>query len=178
MFNAAPVIVCRFHGSIMMLEDADHMKTRFTICCATLLLAIGAASDLRAVEVYTWVDENGVTHFSDTGPEDSAQPVRKLMLENPAPADVDEDVFGVEAQAARMQALRETMEARRSAALEARRQAAQQPVVQYVEQPGYGYPIFSLPGYPARPPYRPPTRPPRPEPYPSAPFKPLGYLEK
>jgi len=154
------------------------MKTRLKICYATLLLAIGAAGGVSAIEVYSWVDENGVTHFSDTRPEDAARPVRKLMLENPAPADPDEDVFGIEAQAARMQALRETMEARRSAALEARREAAQQPVVQYVEQPGYGYPIFSLPGYPVRPPTRPPVRPPRPEPYPSVPFKPPGYLEK
>ena len=157
------------------------MNVRLTICCATLLLASAAASEIPALEVYSWVDENGVTHFSDIGPEDASQPVRKMMLENPAPADDGEDVFGIEAQTARMQALRETMEERRSAALEARRQAAQQPVVQYVEQPRYGYPIFGLPGYPgypARPPERPPERPPRPEPYPTVPFKPPGYLEK
>ena len=147
------------------------MNVRLTICCATLLLASAAASEIQALEVYSWVDENGVTHFSDTGPEDASQ------LENPAPADDGEDVFGIEAQAERMRALRETMEERRSAALEARRQAAQQPVVQYVDQPRYGYPIFGLPGYPGYP-ARPPERPPRPEPYSTVPFKPPGYLEK
>ena len=144
------------------------------LALAGLLLPPWALAD--TTEVYHWVDENGVAHFSQTGPNDAGGEVRKLALENPVPSgyDPDEDIFGVEQQAQRMKELRESMEAKRQARLEAQRKAeAQRPVVIYQQQPAYRFGTW-IPGLPSRPPVYTPVWPgyPVPEPYPSVPFLP------
>lgn len=142
---------------------------------AVLSVATAAA---QTVEVFHWVDENGVFHFSQTEPPDMAGEVRKLALEDTTPADFDPnaDIFGVEQQAQRMRELREDREQRRLARLEARQRAEEQrPVIIYQQQqPAYRFPGVWFPGLPGRPPGVPPMWPQRPVPgpVPSAPFLP------
>ena len=132
----------------------------------------------QTTEVYHWVDEDGVAHFSQTAPAKAEGEVRKLALEDTTPADYDPDadIFGVEQQAERMRELREAREERRLARLEARRKAEEQrPIIIYQQQqPAYRYPGYFYPGLPGRPPGIPPIwpSPPVPEPYPSVPFLP------
>lgn len=113
------------------------------------------ASVVHATEVYRWVDENGVVHFSQTAPNEPGEEVDKLALQDTRTSDYDpdQDIYGVAAQAERMKALREDLDAKRQASLERQREAAKQPVVQYRQPERYGYPIF----WDARP--RPPLRP-------------------
>ena len=132
-----------------------------------LVLSLGAAG-VAAQEIYRWVDADGVTHFSDTPPQTDIGEVETIDIEINAPAagEVREDLFNIEATAARMQAIRdeldEDLDARRD-----RQRSVSPPVVQYPEYPyygvGYGFPLHSRP-----PGLRPPhPRPPRPEPRPS-----------
>jgi hypothetical protein len=131
-----------------------------------------------ATEVYQWVDENGVVHFSQNAPAGNVNGVEKITLEDTTPPDYDpeEDIYGVAAQAERMAALREEMAEKRDAAEDRRRQApASQAVVQY--QDPYPYRYGNVPYW--RPPLRPvhPIEPPRPvDPYPSLPFRPPGTV--
>jgi len=140
------------------------------------LLAALAAITASATEVYRWVDENGVVHFSQSAPHGKVSGVDLLVLDDTPPDhDPDEDLYGVEAQAERMALLREEMAKKQELARERQRNAAQQPVAPY-QQP-YDYPASGYWGYP-RPPYRPrpPQRPDRPvvAPYPTDELKPPG----
>lgn len=45
------------------------------------LMLFGLASYCGAAEIYTWVDEQGVTHFSETPPQDGRTQVEVLTLE-------------------------------------------------------------------------------------------------
>lgn len=138
------------------------------------LFAILSVSTAAATEVFSWVDENGVVHFSQSAPPDSVKGVEKMILEDTTPTDYDpeEDLYGVAAQAERMAALREEMAEKREDAEDRRRRVpTPQPVVQYQNS----YPYGTVPYW--RPPLRPihPIEPPRPvDPYPSLPFRPPG----
>lgn len=140
------------------------------------LFAILSVSTATATEVFSWVDENGVVHFSQNAPPDSVKGVEKMTLEDTTPTDYDpgEDLYGVAAQAERMAALRAEMDEKREAAADRRRKApTPQPVVQYQ----YPYRYGNVPYW--RPPLRPvhPIEPPRPvDPYPSLPFRPPGSI--
>jgi len=138
-----------------------------------LLTCLGSMPVL-ATEVYHWVDENGVSHYSQNAPGTDVAGVSKMTLEDTTPPDYDpeEDIYGVEAQAERMALLREEMAEKREAQRERERNAPQQPVVQY-QQPsyGYGYSDFLYPPYYPRPPLR-PVQPI--EPAPTFPFRPPG----
>jgi hypothetical protein len=139
------------------------------------LIAALVASSAMAGEIYQWVDENGVVNFSQTLPGPKAGAVNVLVLEQPGPpSDAStEDIYDVEGQRERMQALRDEMEERREAR---RERARQQPQVIYREPAGYAAPWYwGWPGY-ARPPARPPSkpRPPAPEPYETSTLRPLG----
>jgi hypothetical protein len=128
-----------------------------------VLLGLGFLSATTAAqEVYRWVDENGVVHFSQTAPAADTQGVDRLQLEASRPADYDpeEDRYNVAEQAERMQAYREQLAAEREAHRErAAREAVRQPAAVYPEQSiGTAVP----PWWWDRPPNRP--RPPRPEP--------------
>jgi hypothetical protein len=148
------------------------MKTVHTI---TLILAacLGISSGF-AYEVYHWVDENGVAHYSQDKPADSVPGVRILQLEDTTPAgfDPEEDRYGVEQQAERMADLRESMNERRDAARERRQSAPPVPMVIYQDPyPYYSNRLWLPPAYPW-PPARP--EPPVPVPYRTATLAPPG----
>jgi hypothetical protein len=131
------------------------MYTRSTTTLFFLALLVSLPG--HASEIYHWVDENGVSNFSQHQPTGDAASVSTMTLEDtrPPPNDQDEVIYDVEAHEQRMAAMREERENRRESALERQRDATrQQPVV--VQQPvrTYAVPIWS-PGYPGRPPDRP-----------------------
>jgi len=130
-----------------------------------------------ATEVYHWVDDNGVANFSQIAPAVNVEGVELKTLEDTTPADYDpeEDIYGVEAQAERMAALREEMDEKREAALERRRnETTSQRSVQYQNPYRYG----TLPYW--RPPLRPvppiEPLPPIAVPYPTDTFRPPGGI--
>lgn len=148
------------------------------IVLALLALLVGSSAAL-ATEVYHWVDENGVSHFSQNAPPADVDGVKKMTLEDTTPPDYDpdEDRYNVAEQEKRMASMRDEMQEKRDAERERRRKAAeQQPVVQYQQSYPYGYPSFlrppSYPGYPVRP--QPPLRPNPPiaVPFKTVPFNP------
>lgn len=128
----------------------------------SLLLGYLAVSSADATEVYRWVDDDGVIHFSQSAPPANVPGVTEMTLEDTAPTeyDPDEDLYGIDAQAERMAQLRQEMADKREQAQERQRNAARQPVTQYQQPMQYGYPYYGLP------PYSPGLRPPRPEPPP------------
>jgi hypothetical protein len=67
-----------------------------------LALLAGISMPVLATEVYHWVDENGVAHYSQHAPAADVAGVSKMILEDTTPPDYDpeEDRYGVEAQAA------------------------------------------------------------------------------
>jgi hypothetical protein len=147
---------------------------RTTTVIILALTATIASATLYAEEIYHWIDENGVQNFSQTQPAGNAQGVSKMNLVDTTPADYDpeEDRYDVQAQAERMNALREDMEKRREAARERQQNADQQQAVQY-RQPDryYSRPALYPPIYP-RPPVRP--QPPIAVPYPTETLRPPG----
>jgi hypothetical protein len=145
------------------------------ILAGCLALCAACAASARAGEIYRWVDENGVVNFSGTLPAGVDAGVDTVIVEDTTPTDYDPeaDIYNVAAQAERMQALRDEMDAQREARRE--RSAAQQPSEPEREVVRYGYPYnypFGFPQYP-RPPARPP-RPPVPEPYVTSTLRPPG----
>jgi hypothetical protein len=125
----------------------------------------GLGTAMAETEVYHWVDENGVSHFTQSAPSADVGGVRRMTVEDTRPPDYDpnEDRYGVAQQQERMAALREEMNEKREA--EAKRQrdaAARQPAVQYVDR--YRSPLFWNPPY-----YRP--QPPRPQPPIAVPYE-------
>ncbi len=122
-----------------------------------LVLLASISMPVLATEVYHWVDEDGVSHYSQSAPGADVAGVSKMTLEDTTPPDYDpeEDLYGVEAQAERMASLREEMAGKREAQRERERNAPQQPVVQYQQPYQYGYPSFWQPPYYPSPPLRP-----------------------
>lgn len=106
---------------------------------AALLVAPAVAE-----EIYKWMDEYGVTHFSQMPPDHSVTGVSQQVLRDTRPSDYDpdKDIYGVEAQAERMQQLYDEKEKRRQARLEREREARKQQVIQHRSQNFYGYPIY------------------------------------
>jgi TolA-binding protein len=146
--------------------------SRTTTVVTLALLAMIASTTTAAYEIYHWLDENGVPNFSQKQPDGKTPGVSKLSLVDTTPPDYnpDEDRYGVQQQAERMNALREEMEQRRDAVRERQRDAAQQQIVQYREPVRrYSHGIWYPPIYP-RPPYKP--RPPIAVPYPTSTLEP------
>jgi hypothetical protein len=120
-------------------------------------LVIMAASTAAAQDIYHWVDENGVPNFSQERPPGSIQDFSELYLEDTTPIDYDpeQDIYGIEEQAERMQALREDMEKRRQENREREKYVVQQPVQQYRDPyQFYSRRLWYPPLYP-KPPHRP-----------------------
>jgi hypothetical protein len=167
--------------------------TTFNKPILTLFLGLVASQSptLCAQEIYSWVDENGVQHYSEVAPENSNHEVTELQIDGSQPADYDptEDRYNIAAQQAEMQALRDSLEESRKEKKEQRereleRQAAAQVI--YYPEPDFGYgsniyypPYRPLPPH-GKPPFRPPLRPEHPieppieEPAYSVPFRPPG----
>ena len=138
------------------------------------LLAIIASTPAAAYEVYHWVDENGVSNFSQWAPADQVAGVSKLTLADTTPPDHDpeEDLYDVKGQAERMKSLWEEIEKQREARRGHQQNAPQQQLVYYRERPRYAVSSFWWHPPHHRPPPRP--RPPIERPLPSLPFSPPG----
>jgi hypothetical protein len=117
-----------------------------------ILLTLLSGSSAGPV-VYTWVDDSGITCFSDTLPEDDSISVNLIEDLPQAAAGMpgDEDFYSVVNQAKRMETrrlLNEKLTAERlRAEAEANRAraealAAQQPTIVYEEGPGYIWPYY------------------------------------
>jgi len=139
-----------------------------------LLLASLASSPAVATEVFHWVDENGVSHYTQSAPPSNVEGVSQVILEDTTPSDYDpeEDRFGVQAQAERMASLREELKEKREAQRERQRNAAAQQPVQYRDSYPYGRSTFWQPPYYPRPPVRP--EPPIAVPYETVTLRPPG----
>ena len=152
-----------------MKQRANRPAWRNALGWACGLVAFVAAP-AGATEVYRWVDEDGVVHFSQTAPDAAVSDVRRQVIENPVPTgyDPEQDIYDVAGQQERMQARRDALEREREARRERERQAAQRPVTS--APPPQGYPVYGWPGYrppnrprpPIEPPIEPPVEPDRP----------------
>jgi hypothetical protein len=142
------------------------MMTRNTLSVLYpwILVAVLSAPAATAQEVYRWVDESGVVHFSDKPPVSASTEVSTVAIQS-APASnsaAEADVFNLEATAARTQAHRDKLAEQRDN-LAAQPAASSAPIVQQQAQAvDYGYPY----GYPAGPRPPRPDRPVRPQPEP------------
>jgi hypothetical protein len=149
------------------------MKTPCVITMYIVLLL--AAPAVTSAQVYTWIDEDGVTHFSESPSEDSSITIEQVEILPPPSAGntVDENFYSVVNQANRMEARRlENMKIiaeRQQAEAETKRaiaeaQSAKQspyqdtgdsryypayPVIPRYgyRQSGYGRPGYGRPGY-------------------------------
>ena len=150
------------------------MKTSHTIIIITLaLVAVIASTKAAAMEIYHWVDENGVSHFSQYQPGDDTQNVSAKKLKDTTPDQV-EDVYNLEEHEKRMTAWREEREKERKETRERKKQAAQQQPIKHSEPYRDYSSSFWYPPIYNRPPHRPPHKPQRPvvNPRPPSPFLP------
>lgn len=134
---------------------------RTTIVFTLAALAMLFSTQLPAAEIYHWVDENGVQHFTQYRPGSDIPNVSTQKLENIAPPDngQPEDVYNLEEHEKRMAAWREERDQNRKDARERKQQEAQQQRVEYPEQNNrYIRPYWRRPIY-GRPPIKPPTIP-------------------
>ena len=141
----------------------------------TLIAWLGTPAGF-AYEVYHWVDENGVAHYSQDRPAASVQGVKVLQLDDAPPAgfDPEEDRYGIEQQADRMAELRAIMDERREAARDRQQPAPPAPVIIYQDPyPYYSNRLWLPPLYPW-PPARP--EPPVAVPYRTSTLAPPGRL--
>ena len=150
------------------------MTSGRTTVFTLIFLALIASATAAAQEIFHWIDENGVPNFSQEQPAGEIPGLSKLYLADTTPADFDpeEDRFGIEEQAERMNALREEMDQRREANREREKVAVQQPVQQYRDPYRfYSRPLWYPPIQP-RPPHRP--KPPIAVPYETSTLRPPG----
>jgi len=124
---------------------------------AMFLLVLLASSPAVVAEVFHWVDENGVSHYTQSAPPSDVEGVSQVILEDTRSSDYDpdEDRYGIKAQAERMASLREELKENREAQRERQRNAAAQQPVQYRDPYPYGRSMFWQPPYYPRPPVRP-----------------------
>ncbi len=101
------------------------MKLSIPIAGSCLLLLL--MSQAWSARVYSWTDAEGITHFSETPPDDVQ--IDSVILEvEPAPVastPAGDDYYSVANQAARMEARRLEMERLRAEILKAEAQARQ-----------------------------------------------------
>jgi hypothetical protein len=114
-----------------------------------------------AAEVYRWTDADGVVHFSDRPPATAQSSLTTMTVNDQSPTAYDpgEDLYNLEATAARTQSLRD--EHARARESRSARTAAAPAAVQSAQPQAYGVDYGNLPGY-DRPGVRPPQRPDRP----------------
>lgn len=132
------------------------MASEINRLAATAMVAIAFVSNAHAADIFRWVDEDGVVHFSDTAPVDDTA-VERLRVDDANPSDYDpaDDPYSIRQQAERIGETWSRLEERREKRRVKRREEAErQPVVVY--QPYYPYRYYA-PGYyvPGRPGHRP-----------------------
>lgn len=93
------------------------MAPRHAVSIATvLMMAIFFSFSATAYEVYRWVDEDGVPHFSQWKPEHSAGVTTlRITATNPPEYDPSEDPYSIRKQAQRTNTVWTNMEQRRAA---------------------------------------------------------------
>ena len=138
----------------MGIRYGTHRILLRALPCLLSLLPVAAA----AATVYTWTDNRGVTHFSETPPPDMTVETRRMEIDTP-PAmrpPLDDDHFSVINQARRMQQSRLENERARTerlqAEVQARRAAAEARAANrghdnYNYRQPYYTPLNSFPGY-------------------------------
>ena len=147
-------------------------KRRLTVAAslafALVLTGLAMSNAAKADEIFRWVDDEGVVHFSQWAPPQDIDNVATLIVHSTNPPDYDpaNDPYSIGNQAARTsetwQALEAQREDRRERRLEAEeRERKRQESQRYVYQP---YPYYSRPFYhrPIHLPVRPPGHQPRP----------------
>lgn len=137
------------------------MNTNYTTKGITVVfLLVITSTKLAASEIYHWVDENGVQHFSQYRPAGNIPDVSELQLGDSVVSGNDQvtDVYNIDAHEKHMAAWREERKQKREDARERKRQVAQQQPVKYT-QPGpyysrsYWYPpIYNRPPIKPEPP--------------------------
>ena len=122
----------------------------------SLILMVGTAD---AAEIYQWVDEEGVTHFSDTPPDNgTAAESLHVNSTNPPGYDPETDPYSIANQAKRMnEKWSELAEEKERRAERRREEAARRPPPYYYSQRYDGWRYSHWPGYyapsqPAQPP--------------------------
>lgn len=102
---------------------------KFVVVIICFLL-VGVSGPAVAVEIYHWVDEDGVMHFSEWAPNISTVEVSRLTVTNSNPPDYDphEDQYSIPSQAERTNVrwseLRRQRDERREQRLEAAERAS------------------------------------------------------
>ena len=125
----------------------------------TLLLAL-TMPVAGAAQIFTWVDDTGVTHYSETPPPDDAPDGRRIEIETPPPRGPDragDDFYSVINQAARMESRRlehEKLEAEKKQAIaEARKARAEAAAIQQGAHNDNNYTTRYYPVFPYYPRY-------------------------
>jgi hypothetical protein len=149
-------------------------------CVGVVILTLLAAPAVEALDVYHWVDDAGVVHYSQWRPAVPATEFQLLTLEENHPAgQVDEDLYRIEEQAAIMRDLWQEIERKRAARRERERAIPPPAVVYYPQFSGFAFAPFGHAGFAGHPhAFHPPTPQkapePQPEPMRSLPFRPPG----
>jgi hypothetical protein len=121
--------------------------------CFLLLALLASAGPAFASEIYHWVDEQGVNHYSQSPPE-TQNNVETLEVDGSQPASYDpnEDRYNIAAQEAAMQEMRDKMAESRKNRQQAQPASSDTTVIYYPETEGYSQLLYP-PGYGPRPPH-------------------------
>ncbi|NOR20386.1 MAG: DUF4124 domain-containing protein [Xanthomonadales bacterium] len=122
-----------------------------------LVLAVITSAKVFASEIYHWVDESGVSHFSQQPPDRDTPNVSTQKIQNTAPsgASQGEDIYNTKAHEERMAEWRAEREQERQDARDRKNQANSQQSIRYQQPESYGRQPYLYP-----PIYRPHPRPP------------------
>ena len=169
-------------------KNNKKKKISIPVMFAVALLGLAVGNHARAADVFRWVDENGVVHFSQWAPDD-VHNITTVTVSSGNPRDYDptDDPYSVRNQAARInetwQAIEEKIAERREKKREKKEETARYAVLEYHE-PYHYYASSFLHGpiyRPVRPPgHRPPyIRPPhvRPPVHPGKPQRPVKPVD-
>lgn len=124
-----------------------------------VVLTVVATTNVPAAEIYHWVDESGVSHYSQQPPSRDTPDVstQKIVAHTPSDNGQVEDIYNTVEHEKRMAAWREEREQERKDARDRKNQAASKPI-RYQQPESYGTTPYLF-----RPIYRPPHRPVYPE---------------
>lgn len=130
---------------------------RFCKLGAILTLCLPCVNASHAADVFTWQDDNGVTHYSQWAPEDDETAASKLIVNanNPPGYDPAEDPYSIRNQASRVNAVWKSVEERK----ETRRKRKQDEMRRSQRAEPYSPTTDDAFVYYSRPYYRPPQRP-------------------
>ena len=138
------------------------MSRHSKITLYTLLVALLTARLAQAEEIFTWQDNDGVTHYSQWAPEDGEK-VSTLVVNSSNPPGYDplDDPYSIRNQAERMNETWQALDDKRTERREKRREEAERATrfqaADFNTYPYYSSPFYYGPSY--RPIYRPIHRP-------------------